>query len=136
MSVQVEDLAGNALALEFTSTFTTTAGADATAPTVTAVSPTNLAIGVSVNSVVTVTFSEGMDPTTITGTTFNLKVTAGGAVVAGSVSYNSATNVATFTPTASLTSNTNYTVTVTTGVKDLAGNAMAAQFTSTFTTAP
>jgi hypothetical protein len=132
----VKDVAGNALAAQATSTFTTTAGADAVAPTVTAVSPTNGASGVDVNSPVAVTFSEAMDPTTINGTTFTVKVTSSSAAVAGSISYNSTTHVATFTPTSSLAAGTGYTVTVTTGVKDLAQNAMAAQFTSTFTTAP
>ena len=135
----VKDVAGNALAagtVPNPSTFTTTAGADAVAPTVTAVSPTNGASGVAVNSAVAVTFSEAMDPTTINGTTFTVKVTSSSAAVAGSISYNSTTHVATFTPTTSLTVGTGYTVTVTIGVKDLAQNAMAAQFTSTFTTAP
>ena len=35
-----------------------------------------------------------------------------------------------------LAQGTNYTVTVSTGVKDVAGNALAAQFTSTFNTQP
>lgn len=132
----VKDAAGNALAAQATSAFTTTAGADAVAPTVTAVSPTNGASGVAVNSPVAVTFSEAMDPTTINGTTFTVKVTSSSAAVAGTISYNSTTHVATFAPTASLTAGTGYTVTVTTGVKDLAQNAMVGQFTSTFTTAP
>jgi len=132
----VNDAAGNALAATTASSFTTTASADAAAPTVTAVSPANGTSGVPVNSTVTVTFSEAMDPTTITGTTFNLRVTSSSAAVAGSINYNSTTRVATFTPTASLTAGTGYTVTVTTGVRDLAQNALAAQFTSTFTTAP
>jgi hypothetical protein len=132
----VKDAAGNALAAQATSAFTTTASADAVAPTVTTVSPTNGSSGVAVNSPVAVTFSEAMDPTTINGTTFTVKVTSSSAAVAGSISYNSTTHVATFTPTASLAAGTGYTVTVTTGVKDLGQNAMAAQFTSTFTTAP
>ncbi|HYN82562.1 MAG TPA: Ig-like domain-containing protein [Gemmatimonadaceae bacterium] len=136
VTTAVEDVAGNPLASQFTSTFTTTAGADATAPTVTAVTPANLSTGQTVNSHVQITFSEGMDPTTITGTTFTVRVTATSALVTGTVSYTPASNVATFTPTGGLTPNTNYTVTVTTGVRDLAQNAMAAQFTSTFTTAP
>jgi hypothetical protein len=103
---------------------------------VTGVTPTAGASGVPVNSAVTATFSEAMDPTSITSTTFNVKVTSSSALVAGSMSYNSTTRVATFTPTASLTAGTGYTITVTTGVNDLAQNAMAAQVTSTFTTAP
>src|SRR5262249_28360865 len=53
------------------------------------------------------------------------------------VSYNATTNVATLTPSAALAYSTQYTVTVVggaSGVKDQAGNAMAANFTSSFTT--
>ena len=38
------------------------------------------------------------------------------------------------TPNAPLTATTNYTVTVTTGVRDASNNPLATQFTSTFTT--
>ena len=82
----------------------------------------------------TVTFSENMDSTTINGTNFKLNVTSGGAAVAGTVSYNAATRVATFTPSANLTAATNYTATVTTGVKDSAGNPLAVNGTFAFTT--
>jgi hypothetical protein len=107
-------------------------------PTVTATSPTNGATGIATNTVVTVTFSENMDASTINtpATTFNLKVTATSAAVAGTVSYNAATRVATFTPTSALTANTNYTATVTTGVKDAGGNPLASPVVIIFTTAP
>jgi hypothetical protein len=132
----VKDLAGNALAAQSTSTFTTVA--DTTAPTVLSTSPTNNATNVAVTAPVTVTFSEDMDSSTIISPATNVKlnVTAGGAVVAGTVTYNSTSHVATFTPTSALTANTSYTATVTTGVKDLAGNPMAFNVTFTFTTAP
>ena len=39
----------------------------------------------------------------------------------------------TVTPIAALTAGTNYTVTVLTGVKDLAGNSMASQYSFSFT---
>ena len=131
----VKDLAGNAMATQFTSTFTTAAAPDTTPPTVVAVSPANGAASVAVTSPVNITFSEAMDATTINGTTVSLKTTSSGTVVSGAVTYNAATKVATFTPSGALAFGTGYTVTVTTGVKDLAGNAMAAQFTSTFATA-
>jgi hypothetical protein len=88
--------------------------------------------------VVTVTFSEAMDATTINGTltNFTLKTTVGSTPVVGSVSYNSVTHVATFTPTLPLAPATGYTATVTTGVKDTAGNALATNAIFSFTTAP
>jgi hypothetical protein len=77
-----------------------------------------------------------MDPTTINGTTFTLKTTVGSIAVVGTVSYNTSTRVATFTPNAALTPSTNYTATVTTGAKDLAGNPLAVNASFSFTTAP
>jgi hypothetical protein len=127
-----KDLAGNSLASTFTSSFTTT---DATPPGVVSTSPLNGAVNVPVNTVVTVTFSEPMNASTINGSTITLRVTATSAAVPGTVSYNGGTNTATFTPTASLSGPTGYTLTVTTGAKDLAGNSLASPFTSSFTTA-
>lgn len=126
-----KDISGNGLAANFSWTFITT---DNVPPTVTAVSPANNATNVAVNSPVNITFSEAMDLTTMNTTNITVKNTTTSAAVAGTVTYNTTTNVATFTPNVPLANGTGYTVTVTTGVKDLAGNAMASQFTSTFTT--
>jgi hypothetical protein len=52
----------------------------------------------------------------------------------GTISYNSTSFTATFTPTSNLASGTTYTVTMTTGVKDVAGNALASNNVWTFTT--
>ena len=133
VSTGAKDAAGNPLGAAFTSTFTTL-NPDTTRPTVMAVLPINNAISVAVNSTVRVTFSEAMDPATITGTTVTLRATSPSAAVPATVTYDVPTNTAILTPTASLAQGKNYTVTVTTGVTDLAGNALLAQFTSTFTT--
>ena len=130
----VTDLAGNHLAAQSVTTFTT--ALDTTAPTILSTSPANGATGIVVSSVVTVTFSEAMDLTTINGTNIKLSVTSPSSSVAGIVSYNTTSHVATFTPTSALTANTNYTATVTTGVKDAAGNPLAINGSFTFTTAP
>jgi hypothetical protein len=126
----VKDVAGNALASAFTSTFKT---ADLSTPTVISTSPAANAVNVPVNSTITATFSKAMDPTTITAGTFLVKTTVGGVSVLGSVTYNAATNSATFTPTSPLASQTAYTVTVT-GVKDTFGTPMAAAVIWTFST--
>jgi hypothetical protein len=55
-----------------------------------------------------------------------------GTPVTGTVTY--VGFLATFTPTANLAASTLYTATVTTGVKDLAGNALAVDYTWSFTT--
>ena len=128
----VKDVTGNAMAVNYTWNFTTAAPAasDVTAPTVQSVAPASNATGIAVNSKVTATFSEAMNSATITTSTFTLK--KGATSVSGTVSYSG--SVATFSPSAALTGNTVYSATVTTGVKDAAGNAMTANYTWNFTT--
>jgi hypothetical protein len=117
--------------------FTTSGVTDTTPPTVTANTPANGAAGVSTGSTVTATFSEALDATTINGNTFVLS-SASGAVTA-TVTYNAATQVATLTPNAALAASTAYMATLKGGttdprVKDLAGNALAANVSWSFTT--
>ena len=110
---------------------------DSTAPTVTAVVPLNGAVNVPIGTRITATFSEDMDPATITGTTFTVvNTTLGGTAVAGNVTYDAASRTATFAPTvpATLPVSTNFTATITTGAKDLARNALASNFVWSFTT--
>jgi Bacterial Ig-like domain len=125
----IKDVSGNMM-FATNWNFTTGGAADTTAPTVTAVAPASGATRVSATTVVSVTFSESVDPTTLAA---GIQVAAGATPVAGSVTCDAANRVATFTPSAALASQTLYTVTVA-GVKDLAGNTMTAAFTSTFTT--
>ena len=124
------DQAGNSLASNYVWTFTTGATTDMTAPTVTSTNPASAATAVALNQKVAATFSKVMDSSTITTTTFTLN--QGTTTVLGTVSY--AGTTATFTPTANLAASTLYTATITTGAKDLAGNALASSFVWTFTT--
>ncbi len=112
---------------------TTAANPALTHPTVSSIAPPNAAAGACPNSVVTVTFSKGMNPSTIDGTTFTL-TGPGAAAVAGVVSYDAASETATFSPSASLGLNTLYTATITTGAMDTFGNALAVNFLWSFTT--
>ena len=115
--------------------FSTTAPPDTTAPTVLSVSPTNNATQVATNTPVTVTFNEAMDASTIDATT--VRLLDGATPVAGTVTYNAGTNTATLTPSAALANSKTYMITVTggaSGVKDLAGNALASTVTPSFTT--
>src|SRR5215510_7133086 len=105
-------------------------GLDITTPTVSSTSPANLATNVAINQSITATFSEAMNPTTITPTTFI--VIGGGVLVPGAVTY--VGNVAKFNPTSNLIPNTVVTATITTGVTNLAGNALAANHIWSFTT--
>ena len=118
--------------------YETTTGPDVTAPTVSSVSPANNATGVPINAAMSAVFSEAIDPLTINGTTFELR-DASNVLVGGSVSYNSGTRTATFTPSSVLAYSTLYTATLTGGgtdprIKDMAGNALAANYSWSFTT--
>lgn len=124
------DLAGNALVVPAVGappnpwTFTTAATPDVTAPTVTVTVPANAAVNVPVNQAINATFSEPMKQTTMITTNFTVVETVSKAVVLGTVAYDSQNNIATFTPVSTLTPNLSYTVTVTNGATDLAGNAL------------
>ncbi|MHB1921314.1 MAG: Ig-like domain-containing protein [Chitinophagaceae bacterium] len=99
-------------------------------PQVISTNPANQATGIGLNQTVQATFNEPMNPYTINTLTFTLN--NGTVPIAGVVTYTDTT--ATFTPTANLLPNTQYTGTVTTGVKDKANNAMLANYVWTFTT--
>ena len=68
----IRDTSGNALANDYSWSFTTVA-ADNTAPTVTTVSPVNGSTGVSTGTTVIANFSEAINPSTVNGTTVQLK---------------------------------------------------------------
>ena len=125
----VTDLAGNPMASDFVIGWTTAAAPDTTAPTVILVNPADLATGVATSTAVNATFSEAMDPLTISTATFSV------AGVTGTVAYDAASKIATFTPASNLAASTTYTATVTTGVMDLAGNPLALNKVWSFTTA-
>src|SRR5438552_2759134 len=69
-----------------------------------------------------------MDPLTITPVTFTLK--QGTTAVAGTVTYAGVT--ATFNPASTLAPNAVHTATITTGSRDLAGNALSTEYSSAF----
>lgn len=129
-TVSVSDVAGNAMT-PVTWSFTT-AVPDLTPPTVTARTPASGATAVAINSTITATFSEDI-VSTGGSLVFTVVNNATSAAVAGTVSYNSSTRVATFTPSASLGYSTTYLVSV--RATDLSNNTMAAATTWTFSTA-
>lgn len=104
--------------------------ADTTPPQVTSVSPTAGATNVPLTTIVQATFNEGMQPPQ----DGDFVLEGPGGAINGTVSYNAATWTMTFTPAASLTSNTLYTATLTTNLKDLAGNALSVPHSWSFTT--
>src|SRR5207244_4628871 len=104
LSTGVRDLFGNGLATNFVWSFTTAANGCNPPPTVVSVTPLDGASGVCPNTIVTATFSEAMDQSSIDGTTFTL-TGAGSVMVAGQVSYDALSNIAIFTPSSSLSLN-------------------------------
>jgi hypothetical protein len=138
-SSAIRDMANNPLA-NASWTFTTGTPPDTTAPTVTSRNPSNGATGVSRTGNITATFSEAVSnviaPVGTTPGTFTLR-TGTGTVVAAAVRRNGTTNQWILDPNSTLASRTTYTVTLTggsAGIKDAAGNPLAADVTWTFRT--
>ena len=117
--------------------FDTDSGPDTTAPTVTGRLPAPDAQGVAPASNVSASFSEQMDAASITTATFQLRDPSG-ALVPAAVSYDGGSRTATLDPQGVLADSTRYTATVkggASGVKDRAGNPLAADASWSFTTA-
>jgi hypothetical protein len=103
---------------------------DTVSPTVTSTNPINGATGVGA---ISASFNEAMNPSTITAATLTVSG-PGAAPVAGTVAYNASGYIATFTPSSALAPGTAFTATITTGAKDVAGNALASNRVWSFTT--
>ncbi len=99
-------------------------------PYVISTSPVNGATSVPLNKVITVTFNEAMDPSTITSTSFTVQSTS--AAITGTITYSG--NTASFTPSVPLLPNTTYTGRVTTAIKDITGNALQQDYVWSFST--
>ena len=133
ITIAATDAAGNHLIAEYSWSFTTaTEVVDVIAPTVVSTLPLDDATLVALNSNITATFSEAMDEDTILAA--NFIVMNGSASIAGAVSYDAASKTATFNPTSGLPASLPIDVTITTGMEDVAGNALALPYTWSFTT--
>lgn len=107
--------------------FTTVPEDAVSAPTVILTYPLKNAVNVAVSSAITVTFDKQIDTSSITTTTFT-----GNNGLTGSISASGKT--ATFTPMSNLSESTTYTMTLSTGVKDIYGNSLASDYVWSFTT--
>lgn len=138
ITTAVKDIAGTALASNFVWAFTTTD--DTVAPTITAVNPIAPTSTACLQKVINATFSEAMDPATLRSSTpgalgtFTIRQTVTGSDVAGIVAYDVPSRVATFAASSDLLPNINYTATITTAARDLAGNPLASNKVWNFTT--
>jgi len=106
---------------------------DATAPTILGTYPKNndgITVGTASVNVgipsLDIGFSEPINPSTIT--TQNISLAVGATAVSGKVKYDAIGNMAKFIPTSALSSNTQYTLTIGTGITDLAGVALGRRF--------
>jgi tetrahydromethanopterin S-methyltransferase subunit B len=122
---KVKDLVKNAMPTNYVWSFNT-----GSTPIVVSTDPANGATDVFLSKVVNATFSTAMDPSTLNPSTFTVK--QGATIILGTISYSGL--VASFTPTVPFLPNTLYTCLITTGAKDVAGNAKASNYTWSFAT--
>ena len=123
ISTAAKNLGGGALASNYVWTFTTELP-----PIVTSTVPINGAVNVPFSQVLTATFSEGMNCSTIlTSGVFTLSGVGGGLVACSGASV-------TFTPASPLLPLTNYIATITTGATSPTGAPLASPYSWSFTT--
>jgi hypothetical protein len=124
----IKDVWGNALATTTITHFTTDS---ATPPVLSAVYPANSTSGVSIKVQPCLIFSEALDPVTVNAT--NIKLLQGTTLIRASVAlYGS--KLVIMTPQSPLSPSTAYSIVLTTGIKDISGNAIATSSTNAFTT--
>lgn len=113
------------------SVFTTATNADIQPPSVISVSPAANSAGASVNSIISLTFSEPIDVSTIDGS--SVVVSNAGVPIVGNITIASGNTIVNFQPAGPLPSLTQIDVKATSGIKDMAGNGLQ-PFASQFTT--
>jgi len=111
------------------------AAADTTPPTLSSHVPAAAATGVAVGASIAFTFSEALDPVHCSADNFVLMTSAGVNVPINTPVLSVGNTVVTITPTSAMGASTAHRWTVTRGVRDVAGNRLAANQTNTFTTA-
>lgn len=104
---------------------------DGTSPTVSSVSPTGDAIGVSGGANVAVTFSEPMDRASVQA---SFSLTAAGQTTPAAGTFAWSGNTMTFDPSATLAQGKTYTGRISTGARDASGRALASEKSWRFTT--
>ena len=102
---------------------------DTVAPTVVSTNPANGASSVPRNATISVTFSENLDSASVTNAAFSLDNGVTGTIVVNGA-------IATLTPSPGLPASSVVTGTLSTAIKDRAGNSLAAPVVFQFVTAP
>jgi chitodextrinase len=112
---------------------------DTTGPTITNKTPADTAIDISLTANVEATFSESMDPATLTTSNFTLSQQSDGTPISAAVTYDSVSKKAILDPAAALSYETTYVAKVkggVGGVTDAVGNPLVADVSWLFTTTP
>jgi hypothetical protein len=130
LTTAIKDLAGNPMKASYNLRFSTYVpppvnpppggSEDTTPPVVRSTFPVNNAPNVSLQTTLAASFSEALNSSTVNAQTFTLR--KNGAPVAGTVSY--AGTSAVFTPNSDLEAGASYVATLSSAIKDLAGNAL------------
>lgn len=109
---------------------------DATPPQIAGITPADGAGGIGINVSASVRFNETMDAASIDTTTLLLSDMVGNPIASSVEISGASANAWLIVPVQALDFATNYRITVSTGVRDLAGNALSAPVTASFTTTP
>jgi hypothetical protein len=107
---------------------------DTVPPVVLNTVPPDGATGVNPDKPIFATFDEAIRPSSVNTATFLLE--GPGGEVDGAVGYDSSSHTASLIPSATLLPLSPYTATLTTGIEDVTGNPLAANYVWTFSTGP
>jgi len=131
LTTDITGAEGQALPALKTWTFTTET--DSAPPLPLALAPADGVLNVPRRIILAVAFDRAVKVNTLTASTFQL-ATAQGVAVTGAVSYDTATQVARFAPTAPLAPQTHYIATLKAGIQSVAGHATTGDYSWAFTT--
>ncbi len=129
MTAGISDSAGNK-SESYQFSFTTEATPDLLAPVVTSTTPANAFVGYSIDSSITVTFSEDIDPYSITSS--NILVQENGTTISPKLSL--VGSVLTITSPSGWINAANYTVVIKKEILDRGNNQMLSDYTFSFDT--
>lgn len=130
LTTGIKDLDGISLPSNFSWSFVTSGLAS-----VDQVDPKEGAVNVPVGTSISAVFSKPISAATLNGQTFFITDKAKNVRLNAAIAYDEESRTATMDPTGSLNFGAEYLVTVTTGVRDLAGNPLAAEKVWSFTVA-
>jgi len=121
-----KDSGGMGMQSDYAFSFTTGSSSDTNPPTVTGTKPAQGDSGVSVSTIVEITFSESMNHPNAEGA-FSIVPNVAGA-------FTWSANAMAFDPLSDLSASTTYDVTISTTASDAAGNKLASDFKFSFST--